>query len=128
MDNLDDKNNMHMQVPISVYTVNTEDARSQSNDVDETIKTKLNALRKNDDTKIPDDIDIAKRLSELKNIEFTDNSSKSALPAVDNRTDAEKATDLLKQYLEEEKLKVDDSNAISDIEKRLAALKGFCFF
>lgn len=78
---------------------------------------------------ITSDETIAIRIANLKEIPFTKTNNIDLLTIVDKRTDEEKTSDLVKQFLDESKIDEATSSAskvdsIEDIEKRLNALRG----
>lgn len=104
----------------------------QSN-LDTVIEQRLAALKKIDSNEnnldITSDETIAIRIANLKEIPFTKTNNIDLLTIVDKRTDEEKTSDLVKQFLNESKIDEATSSAskvdsIEDIEKRLNALRG----
>ena len=100
------------------------------------IRKRLDELKKND---VPenldqaqDDDDIQKRLANLKGVEYKDHSSNTSkvLFTPDTRSEQEKIDDLLKQFVDEKEIdditvpEPNQAGSISDIERRLAALRG----
>lgn len=106
---------------------------SATSDTDD-IRTRLNALKQDDvpDYIVPADDDIAKRLANLKGVEYKENpgTANKFLFTPDARSEQEKINDLLKQFVEEKtiedefKPEAGTTGTIDDIERRLAALRG----
>lgn len=99
-------------------------------DVDEEIKKRLEVVKQptNDLDKDSSDRGMAERLAALKGVQHKEYDHKAMLNAVDKRTDNEKATDLVAQFMQEvsldEAVKDSYEDPIKSIERRLAALKG----
>lgn len=96
---------------------------------DEEVLRRLEALKADRKLSAEDNNDqsIASRLADLKGVPMKD-YSKKILFEKDTRTETEKANDLLKQFAEESGIdsgiNQEREDAISDIEKRLADLRG----
>lgn len=99
------------------------------------IRSRLDALKK---VEIPETVQdngddaLAKRLANLKGVEYKDYAATSSkiLFTPDTRSEQEKIDDLLKQFVEERTIDDDvkpessQSGTIEDIERRLAVLRG----
>lgn len=79
---------------------------------------------------ISSDESIAIRVANLKDISYSKTNNIDLLTAIDKRTDDEKVSDLVKQFLDESKIDAataassSNVDSLDDIEKRLAALRG----
>lgn len=107
---------------------------SATSDTDD-IRMRLDALKQAD---IPEDAvptgddDIAKRLANLKGVEYKENTgaANKFLFTKDTRSEQEKINDLLKQFVEEKTIEDEfkpeptATGTVDDIERRLAALRG----
>jgi abscission/NoCut checkpoint regulator len=95
-----------------------------SGDADAELRARLDALKDEPVDSTSNDTDLAKRLAALKGVEHKEYDHKSFINAVDRRTDQEKTDDLVKQFLEEVDIDAKKVDPISDIERRLALLRG----
>lgn len=107
-------------------------------DVDDLIRNRLQAIKQKDDATEnatpgasgSSDMDINKRLANLKGVEHKEYNNLDIINKVDKRTEEEQTRDLIKQFMEETDIDKEtnmadiDDDPIKAIERRLAALKG----
>lgn len=99
-------------------------------DIDDVIKKRLQVVKQplNDLDEGFSDRGIGERLANLKGMPYKEHDNKNFLNAIDQRTEQEKANDLIARYVQEASLdkqfEDDDNDPIKIIERRLAALKG----
>lgn len=98
-----------------------------ADNLDSVISKKLSKLKDDDNKVLPDDSEMAARLSALKGVPHRENSKDNMLFANDKRSEQEKINDLLKQFVDEnviDQAVAPVTDPIADIERRLAILKG----
>lgn len=73
------------------------------------------------------DQSISERLANLKEMPHKEYDNRKMLNKIDNRTEHERANDLINQFMAETNIDsaVQEFDPLKDIEQRLAALKGF---
>lgn len=97
-------------------------------DIDDEIKKRLKSVKQPmNDLEGFSDQSITERLANLKEIPHKEYDSRKLLNQIDNRTEQEKANDLINQFMGETNIDnaVHEFDPLKDIEHRLAALKGF---
>ncbi|XP_013107080.2 abscission/NoCut checkpoint regulator [Stomoxys calcitrans] len=119
--------------PISPQMNTSTHSSGENSDITENLDTAiLKRLQKlkidgNLAQQLPSDEEMRSRLANLNGIPYKDYSKKDLLLNVDQRTDQEKMKDLLEQFMGEANLdrrvETERNDAISDIEKRLRALR-----
>lgn len=105
-----------------------------SSSLTDDIRDRLNVLKKTDlpeDAQDNDDDAIAKRLANLKGVEYKNYATTNKMYFTpDTRSEQEKINDLMKQFVEERAIddesqsEPNQSGIIEDIERRLAVLRG----
>lgn len=97
-------------------------------DIDVEIKKRLESVKQpmNDLEGFSDQC-ISERLANLKEMPNKEYDNRKLLNQIDNRTEHEKANDLVNQFMAETNIDnaVQEFDPLKDIEQRLAALKGF---
>lgn len=97
-------------------------------DIDDEIKKRLESVKQQmNDLEGFSDRSISERLANLKEMPNKEYDNRKLLNQIDNRTEHEKANELVNQFMAETNIDnaVQVFDPLKDIEQRLAALKGF---
>ncbi|KAL3288964.1 hypothetical protein HHI36_003407 [Cryptolaemus montrouzieri] len=110
--------------PITVYKQNPkyQKLRTGLTPKDQKLVDRLESLKGKKPSPPPSETELRKRLADLKGEKFVDSCGKSFLPPIDNRTNQEKADNLLEQFINERDIEL-QHNPQEEIEARLATLR-----